>query len=81
MSEPQTKIIEIVNYNGNIYVFTKDEREEPMKIFRERIWWILNHMKDISELDNLLNLSYIWANMKHYNVKYNESIIKRIESL
>lgn len=73
--------IEIINYKGNLYIFKKDEVSEPVKVFRDRIWWVLRNMNKSIDFDTLINLSYIWANIKHCNVTYNEDVMKMIEHL
>ena len=81
MTTTSENVIEIINYKGNLYIFKKDEDKEPIKIFRDRIWWVVRNMNKSLDFDTLVALSFIWANIKHNNVTYDDKIMKMLNDL
>jgi hypothetical protein len=73
----------IITYNGKTYVFVKDEEHEAHQHFINRIWWIVKIIDRMPNTDikTLYNLSYIWSNVHHLGVIYDDSIMAHLENV
>jgi len=62
---------------NNISIYIKKDKFEPSQIFLERGWFIINHISDqnnINNLDEIIKSSKIWANNKFRKCLYNDEI-------
>ena len=71
----------IITFNGKTYVFVKDEHEEAYRHFINRAWWIVKNIDKRPDVDKktLYHLSFIWSNMHHLGVVYDNSIMTQFE--
>lgn len=65
--------------NGKSIILYKDNLE-PDYIFFKRGLFIINQ-KDLSNLNELIKLSKVWANYKFKNCEYSNNLIKKIKIL
>jgi hypothetical protein len=64
----------LITHNGKTYVFVKAEEEEAQQHFIDRAWWIVKTIDRMPNADKktLYNLSYIWSNVHHFGVIYDD---------
>jgi hypothetical protein len=72
----------IITYNGKTYVFVKDEIDEIHQHFLNRVWWIVKNIDKYPDVDKhtLYNMSFVWSNVVHMGVVYNEKIMQQLET-
>lgn len=70
----------IITYNGRTYVFVKDEEDEAHQHFINRVWWIVKNIDRVPNVDRktLYNLSYIWSNVYHSGVTYDDTLMAQL---
>jgi hypothetical protein len=72
----------IITYNGKTYVFVKDEIDEVYQHFLNRVWWIVKNIDLHPNVDKnmLYNMSFVWSNVVHIGVVYDEKIMEQLEA-
>lgn len=66
---------ELIEFENNFYNFKK-RKFETHEIFMKRVWFVLKRLHT-SDFDELINQSYIWANIKFLNCKYDSKIMNK----
>ncbi len=56
-------------YNGKFYTFKKDISESK-ETYIERVWYILNNLKNNESIEKLESESRIWSNEKNLGCKF-----------
>lgn len=70
-----------VEYNGISY-FIQQDLYECNDLFYKRIWFISkNQPKNKQELNELINYSLFWKNIKYYGCIYNTEIMDKLSIL
>lgn len=75
-----TSIKHSIIYNGKTYIFVKEEEEEAYQHFVNRTWWIVKNIDRMPNIDKkqLCNLSFIWSNVHHFGVIYDDVIMTQL---
>jgi hypothetical protein len=82
MSNIKTQeLIEVINFKGKIYIFKKDDDQEPYPIFLERIWWIVANLHKSDSIKDLHNMSHIWACVRFYKTSYDKETMDKLSEI
>lgn len=70
-----------VYHNGTFYVI-KQTDDESKEVYLDRVEFIIRCIeKNTEDIDKIVRLSYVWRNVKLYNMSYPNSVLRSIKSL
>lgn len=66
----------------DMLVIVEKSEEESYEVFTERCWIIINNYSNyIDNIDKLIALSKVWANMRYLNATYKTEIMDEVKKL
>jgi hypothetical protein len=63
-------------HNNKTYIIEKKD-DESNEIYSKRVEYIISK-KENQNIDNIINLSYVWRNYMFYSMIYPASLIKKL---
>jgi hypothetical protein len=63
-------------HNNKTYIIEKKD-DESDEIYSKRVEYIISK-KENQNIDNIINLSYVWRNYMFYSMIYPVSLIKKL---
>jgi len=63
-------------HNNKTYIIEKKD-DESNEIYSKRVEYIISK-KENQNIDNIINLSYVWRNYMFYSMIYPVSLIKKL---
>lgn len=71
--------MEVIEWNGRFYSIQKNIHESR-EIYLQRCWFVINNF-DKKHINELIDFSFIWSNIKYYKISYPDHIMSIIKSL